>query len=1219
MPTPARDWTPAQRDAITHAGGGLLVSAAAGSGKTSVLAERCAHLVCDAAEPCSVHELLVVTFTEAAAIEMKGRIARALADRHAARPDNDHLARQLSLIDRASISTLHGFCARLLRQHFHVLGLDPAFRIFDGDEATLLKQEVARNLFADRYDAAEGDGGREFRDLIDLYGDGDDERLMGEVMAVHDTLGSVVDPAGWMARTRAAAAEVAAAPLKDTALGRAFIDGLKRELAGVVRECEAAGKYVKSLGGFDGYVTHLRELFAVAKHLSEVLASDGLDAVAEVAKGIAVPRLRPVSSLVPDKELAKGRVDAVNALIKEGPWRRRLAFAEATWRAGMAATTPHVDTLLSLVDDYGEAYRLEKDEQGGLDFNDLERLTLKLLGGGDDGTGGPSAVARAYHTQFRHVMVDEFQDINEVQDAILTRVSREGLGRAKGSNLFCVGDVKQSIYRFRLADPARFLARRATYAADADRGRVIDLQQNFRSRGPLLDAVNGVFERLMTADAADLDYDESQRLVVGAKWPAGDAVTSFTGSPIELHLLPKSIAGASVEEAEGEDAADLDRSQREAVLVGHRVLEMVGKLDRPAMTVVDRDGTVRPVRCGDVVVLLRSMRFKADTYAKQLRAMGVPVHAQSSTGYFEAVEVNDVLSLLRVLDNGRQDVPLAAVLRSPIANLPAVEDALARIRIAYPLDDGGEAVPFHVAVRRYAAEQHDELAAKLTDVLNQLAAWRQTARDRPVAELLWAVYTRTGYLAFVGGLPRGEQRQANLVELHERARQFGTFRRQGLGRFLVFLERLRAESDLGQASVASEADDVVRIMSIHKSKGLEFPVVIVPDLGKLINVADLNGSILMDRDLGLGLRVVDDDRQVRYPSLAWTVVQQRLRQQTLAEELRVLYVALTRAKEHLILIGTTDESAAEGWRQQWADHAGPFPAEMVLAARSPLDWVGPAAASLPSMFEVVVHDAEDVAESSQAHAAAPVRSPDQAARADLDPLVPEPPVTAAAAAVIDRIGRKYPYEPAAATEAATAVTTLTKAAGTGPAVERVLDLPRFVAGEATVTAVDRGSATHAVLERMSFAAATSAEAVRAEVAKLAAARRITDAQADAVDVDAILWLMSTDVGGLLRDGRARREVPIYFAHGTTGGMDDVMVRGRVDALVPDGGGWLVVDYKTDRVSGDGVAARADTYAGQMDLYAAAVAKVTGRPAVGWALVFLHGREIVRPAGASGRP
>ena len=546
-----------------------------------------------------------------------------------------------------------------------------------------------------------------------------------------------------------------------------------------------------------------------------------------------------------------------------------------------------MDVFLSLVADFSRAYDDAKTEQNALDFADLERLTLRALKVDGTNPSMPTPLARSFHQQFKHVLVDEYQDINQVQDEILSLVSRECFA-GQGSlppNLFCVGDVKQSIYRFRLAEAQQFLNRRDTYSLPDSHGQVIDLQTNFRSRGPLLHVINGIFERLMTQQAADLDYDDTQKLSAGQTFPTIE--NGFTGSPVELHVVPKE--GGDPENDENE----LDRSEREATVLGHRILQLVSPTDAPPMQVVDRTGalpTHRPIRYADIVILLRSLRFKADQFAATLRNMGIPVHTESATGYFEATEINDVLSLLHVLDNQRQDIPLAALLRSPLSGLKNAEDNLARIAVAY----AGE--PFHIAVQKYAEVQSDPLADFLRNFQLTLLQWRQEIRRRPVAEVLWKIYDQTGYLAYVAGLPNGEQRQANLIELHDRALQFAVFNRQGLGRFLLFLEKLKKESDLGQASIASEADNVVRIMSIHRSKGQEFPVVLLPDLGKLINLQDTQGSILLDRQAGLGMQVIDDTLQIRYPSLASTVVQNRLKQQTLAEELRVLYVALTRQK-----------------------------------------------------------------------------------------------------------------------------------------------------------------------------------------------------------------------------------------------------------------------------------------------------------------------------------
>jgi ATP-dependent helicase/nuclease subunit A len=1194
-------WTNEQRAGITTVDRSLLVSAAAGSGKTSVLAQRCVHLICDANPPCSIDELLVVTFTELAAAEMKARIQKALAQRHAANP-NPHTARQLALIDRASVGTLHGFCSRLLRQHFHLLGLDPNFLILDPDETALLKLEVAREIFEERYDRDDADA---FRQFVDSYGQGSDDRLVEWVLRAHDTLCSVLDPAAWMTRSRARITRAIELPFKDTELGEEFGAGILRYLKSLRAECGEAGKAIKETARFPDYVAHLRELYSVLNHWVKVFETHGLDALVEEAGTVELPNLPRVSAKVDGKELAKERVDAIRKAMKTGEWRQCLTFTAAEWKDGLERILPHVDTFLSLVGEFTKRYSQAKDEESGLDFSDLERLALRLLRDANATKLEPSAVARFFHQQFQHVLVDEYQDINEVQDAILNLISRECLAqrRLATPNLFCVGDVKQSIYRFRLAEPRRFLQRREEYQKAGTHGRLIDLQQNFRSRAPLLEAINGIFEKLMTMEAADLNYDASQRLKPGLTFPQIPETICFTGAPIELHLLPRDSAG-------DED----DRSDREAAFCAHRILQIM-----KTMHVIDRStGSPKPraVKFSDIVILMRSLQFKADQYAQGLRNAGIPVHSESATGYFEATEINDILSLLKILDNQRQDIPLAAFLRSPLAALPNPEDSLAKIHLAYASAD--PPIPFHQAVTRYAAEHSDELAGHLRDLQNRLEDWRTLARRRPLAQVLWTIYDQTGYLAFCAGLRDGEQRQANLIELHERARQFGSFRRQGLSRFLQFLDKLKTESDLGQASIASQAEDVVRIMSIHRSKGLEFPIVLLPDLGKLINLRDCQGSILLDRLAGLGLQVVDEDRQARYPSLAWTVVQNRLHQQALAEELRVLYVAMTRAKEHLILCGTCDAGQVDKWTGQWAQHSGPLPTEMILSARTMLQWIGPAAvASGSSAFEIHSHSIDEIAAWLTEHTHQPTVP---IHLSELRRLNPPPPPSPASEQIIDRVCHPYPFEEIAKIAAAQSVTSLAKhgselspifpSPSEEAELDRTLPKPAFLLANAPPDAAERGTATHAVLEHLDFHNTTGESAIREQIEKMVATRRITAEQAACVDVATISWLMNQSVGQILREPgiTLHRELPVYFALPSKNPLDQIMVRGRLDVLVEKENRLIIVDYKTDRVTGESLNQRAAFYQPQLQLYREAIERITSKKVVSAILVFLYARQ-----------
>jgi ATP-dependent helicase/nuclease subunit A len=1262
-PRPARKWTDAQRAGITTVGHSLLVSAAAGSGKTSVLAERCAHLVCDCDDPCDVDQLLVVTFTEAAAAEMKGRIRAALRDR-AAREPSGRLAHQLALMEHAHVSTLHSFCSRVLRQHFHLVGIDPTFSVLDGDEAKLLRNETARQLLADRFELDDAEGS--FAAFIDAYGDGDDARVVQLIVRSHEMLASLRDPEAWM-RDSLARIEDAAAPskpLEKTALGLELAAFIGSGLASLRTRCDEAIAVVSRAAGFPKYEQQLREYAATLAHWERLLESAGLAAVSEEVRTFQPPKLPSVRNDVPGKDVAKAAIEAVRDGMTKGPWVGAMRFTPAEYREGMRSVLPHARLFLDLVRQFGTRYRMAKDASRTIDFSDLERLTLHALADKDRPDGvHPSRAAHAYHRRFRHVLVDEYQDINEVQDAILSLLSTECLwakderGRRKddeggtrpassfirppsalASNLFAVGDVKQSIYRFRLAEPARFLARQLLFRDDDStprRGQLIALQANFRSRAKLLEAINATFERLMTEAAADIEYDASHRLVPGLPYvdpPAG--VRSFPGAPIGLHLLPDKFGGSGAtggdaEDVVGDDDAspdDLDRTQREAVLVAARVRQMMGLDGGQPVHVADKDdaGTpvYRPVRYRDVVILLRAMQHKAEDFADALRGAGIPVHSEGRTGFFESTEVRDVIALLRLLDNARQDVPLATFLRSPLGRLPrpGAEDALARIRLACP----ERAAAYHEAVVRYAAEQDDELAAHLRDLLADLKRWRELAQRRPLADLLAAVFEETGYLAYVGALHGGEQRVANLQDLQARAAQFGTFHRQGLSRFLEFLDTLKEETDLGQPSVASEAQDVVRVMSVHRSKGLEYPVVIVPDLGKGINLGDCNGPVLLDRMAGLGMSVIDTRLQARYPSLASTLVGRRLRQQALAEELRVLYVAMTRAKEHLILIGTCPAKRPDEWRSRWTGHAGPLPAADVLGAGCMLDWLGPvAAATGPAAFDVVAHDPDAVRQWRGPRPTYERWTERQAALARLEPISPAPPPDDVARRVIGRLTAPYPFEPftrVAASRAATRDEThappAASASASGSAA--ALPLPRFLAGDCGPSAADKGTATHLLLEHLDYAAPLDEDGIRGQLGGLVDRELLTEAQASCVDVASIVWLAGSEAGAMLRDAkRTRREVPVYLADAPEGPgvppsddpLDQVMIRGRLDALVIDDSSVTIIDYKTDAVSEAQVPARAEAYRAQLATYARAVERITGKPVKAALLAFLTPRVV----------
>jgi ATP-dependent helicase/nuclease subunit A len=1239
MPSESKTpWTHEQERAIKTTGRSVLVSAAAGSGKTAVLAERCAYLVCDAPDKCGVDELLVVTFTNAAANEMRERIEHVLRDR-LEKQDDPCLARQLALIERAQISTLHGFCSRIIKQNFHLLGIDPNCVTLDEDEATLLRNEVARELFADRY---AGESAGEFQKFIDLYGSGNDEPLMHRVIRTHELLSSTIDPKSWVQRAMNRIASARKGDLRKSDLGAQLIHVIACGLVDLKRKAIHASERLSEMDGLAHYAEYVNELLAAIQDWTGQFADGDFDALSAAVQGFEMPKLTAVRGIEESlREAGKQIVDSVRKSMQQGTLFEVSRFNTAEWRDGLARIATPTRIFLDLTLEFSRRYRKAKDEIRAMDFSDLERHALKILR--DERFPDqlvPTDAARAYHGQFAHVLVDEYQDINAVQDAILTLVSRpqvtpspctQGEGRGEGSaqNLFCVGDVKQSIYRFRLAEPKRFLDRAEKFRnGDDGVGEVIDLSHNFRTRAPLIDVLNEVFSRLMTKDAAEITYDNSHALRAAFPYPS-DTTDCLAGAPVEIHLVPKP---PRAEVDSDPDSDELDRSEREAVVIAHRIRELMGQGEKgaPKARVFDKSlGALREIRYRDIVILLRSMRVKADQFAEQLRAAGVPVHSDSGTGFFESMEVRDILSLLRLLDNQRQDVPMAAVLRSPLAKLPNADDCLARVRLAFR----GKSIPFHEAVVRFAHQGGDEIAASLLDFLQNLGRWRTLAHRRPLAEVLWRIYDETGYLAFCAGLEDGEQRVANLIALHERARQFGTFQRQGLGRFMQFVKNLQEQSDLGQPSVASEADDVVRIMSVHRSKGLEFPVVFLPDLGKRHNFADSRGIILVDREAYVGLQAVDEEKRIRYPSLPWVLCQEKLKRQMLAEELRVLYVAMTRAREHLILVGTCDEKTRNGW-EDWKSHEGALPNDVILGCNTMLDWIGPVAAAIesskPGSFTGILHDDEQIQQWAGQIIRRPALSEDQKKLAKLDPLDPSPAPDKFATGVIDRMTAPYAWNSFTRLPAVASVTSLTKSGRAAPGGESAsradlvsfdleLAAPRCVAKDQRATPTEVGSATHLVLQYLDFTKASSAAEIERQLEAMTRRKLVLAAHAKIVDREAIQWLAQSELGLLLNKhhSQLRRELPVYFAQpaadgpNTDGGLDRVMIRGRLDVMLPLDDGLLIADYKTDRVTADTIDARAEFYREQITSYADAIARISGQPVNRIYLAFLAPRILRR--------
>lgn len=1218
---PPAPWTVEQWEAITARGCSLLVPAAAGSGKTAVLVERIIRRLTDPFDPIDVDRLLVVTFTEAAAAEMRDRIGRALQKSLADDPANAHLRRQLALLGRASISTLHSFCLSILRQHFHRLGLDPSFRVMGEHEAKLLQQEVLDRVFEDNY-TGEGEA---FLALVERFGGtGADDALRGLVLRLYDYARSLPWPDQWLAEgadrfkiapDASLEAQPWFAPVRDAAV---------RQVQRASRVIEAALSLARAPGGPAVYAENLTDDLAALEQFLRIASGGGWDDIRRVLHDLSFGRLKPVRQETVD-QISQQRVKDLREKAKKiitGLKESTFIRPARECLEDLRSLAPHVETLIGLVRRFGEEYGGAKSARAMVDFGDLERFSLTLLldDGASPGELVPSEVACELRGRFAEVLVDEYQDINGVQDAIITLVSRTGEdsgspGNGKGAgaspNLFMVGDVKQSIYRFRLADPGLFMAKYQSYAArsgllsgesprsdPASPRQRIDLRANFRSRESIVSGVNFLFRQIMTPGVGEIGYDAEAELVCSAEYPSGERVAS---PAVEVHLIetdPEAASGpwdgglgAAVEPertfptSEDDPAVqDLSSLEREAALVARRIKDLVtGSSDRPgpAFSVWDKKSRCyRPLEYRDIVILLRAAKDRSNVFIDILQRSGVPAYAQVGTGYFSAIEVELMLSLLAIIDNPRQDIPLAGVLRSPLVGLSATD--LARIRLCAPGTD------FFGAVAA-AASRDDlgELARRVRSFLERLDSWRTAARRGPLGRLIWQIYRDTGYLSYVEGLPGGQQRHANLLALYDRARQFDQFARPGLFRFLRFIDRLReSDQDLGTAPALGENENVVRVMSVHQSKGLEFPVVFVAGLGNGFNWQDLRRDLLFQRELGLGPMVVIPEQRLQYPSLAHLAAVQSIRMETLAEEIRVLYVALTRAREKLILVGSARDLArqCERWTETIEHRGWALPDAYLAEARCYLDWIGPALCrhavgeplrtlagvrtlpadsnvledpsawdirlwrpqeiNLPGEGEISWSGGNDLSGSStrqdllrhRLRALEPLDRP-------LRPEVIEP--------VRERLQWRYPFAEAVGRFAKVSVTevkgrfgsdgedsaqatsalTNPSVASTQPAIRTATALhrrPRFLQDDpGRLTPAEIGTATHLVLQHLDLSSALDEREIGRQIERLAEQEILTPELARAVDVASMARFFASPLGLRLRTpgGMVYRELP----------------------------------------------------------------------------------------------
>ncbi len=1240
-------WTTEQQQVIDLRNRNILVSAAAGSGKTAVLVERIVKIITDKNHPVDIDHLLIVTFTNAAAAEMRERIGNAIEKALDEQPGNEHLLRQLTLIHNAQITTIDSFCLYVVRNHFHEIDLEPNFRIGDEGELKLLREDVLGRVLEQNYE----EPSEAFSDFVEGYASGRTDAALNEmILQLYEFSRSYPWPEKWL-DSFVGAYRIETREELDRA---EWLAPLTENICFVLKDCEQLLKQALAVtqqdDGPDMYEKAVRSDLEKYESLSKLTSFCELSVALSDIKYDRLASSRGFEG-DPDKlELVKSLREQAKDVVKK-LCKQYFFCSPEMMIEQLERTEPMLEEVVRLTKQFADEFAAAKRRKNLVDFHDVEHFALQILV--DEETEKAKKTAEEFRDTFEEIMIDEYQDSNEVQETLLRSISREERGE---NNIFMVGDVKQSIYRFRLARPELFMKKYDSYSLEESTTQRIDLHKNFRSREEVLTCTNDIFYKIMARSLGNVEYDAEAALYPGASYP------------VSADFIPEILLADSNDELL-EDTELTDKKTLEAKIVAEEIKHLM-----KTQPVTDKAaGTLRAARYSDIVILLRSLSGWADSLVEVLNENGIPAHTVSSTGYFSTVEVQTVLSMLRLLDNPRQDIPMAAVLRSPMAGLTDEELAVLR------LEDGS--VPFHEAVLELAeglyeedgqkeisdseadseadqkqgrnadekTENHIEITAhrKLLKFYKKYKQLRQLVPDTPIHELIEIILRETGYGHYVAAMPAGNRRTANLNMLLEKAAAYEKTSYKGLFHFVRYIDELQKyDVDFGEADMVGENEDVVRIMSIHKSKGLEFPIVIVSGMGKNFNKQDTRSKMVLHPELGIGLDYMDGKKRIKSPTIAKKAIAKQIDLENLGEELRVLYVALTRAKEKLILTGTLKDAPEklEFFRQQAnLSKAADRPLSYLTreGASGYLDWILPAVLSYGDKYpvriveaaELVLDEVENQLEQNE----------------DLTERIEE--IEAADTQLVgqlkQRFSQRYPYQTDILRKNKYSVSELKHRAmrekfeaeqeETIPAFleEPVTPtIPLFIQREESVEQETanrgalRGTAVHRVMECYDF---TSEKSVQEQMDAMEKEEKITADMRTLVKERIVADFVSSETGKRMalaqRMGALYREKPFVmgfteeelenygFGAGaqmieneaqTENAQQEIMsenvsqenhmheedltlIQGIIDVFWIEDDGITVLDYKTDRV--DTAQELIDRYATQLKLYADALERV----------------------------
>lgn len=1158
-------WTSEQEQAIMEKGSNILVAAAAGSGKTAVLVERIINKIIK--DHIDIDKILVVTFTNAAASEMRERILDAIYKKLDKEPNNEELQRQIFLLNKSSICTIHSFCLDVIHNNFFELDIPSNFRIADTTEIELLKQEVLEDLFEEKYNNNDSD----FLKLIETYTSySGDEPLKESCLEIYEYIQSSPFPNDWLEEKVEMFAKKENDDFAKSTWGKILINKFAKQIENEIIMLENVRMKLQRESNLDKFIKVIRKDIDMLEEIRIATKKSWNDAY-NVAMKLEFDKWPVDRKIVSDtKEQAKKIRDIMKKNIKKIIDEMFSYNSEEAYES-IYEMYEILKIMKNLIIDFKNKFSKSKKERNIIDFNDIEHMALEILVKKDGKQIIPTEVCKKYQEKFEEIAIDEYQDSNLVQEYILNSISRN-------NNIFMVGDVKQSIYRFRQARPELFLEKYNKYKQKNEKEESenlkIKLFKNFRSRKTILDITNLIFENIMSKEFGDIDYNEQEYLNYGANYAEGKEEPKT-----QIYMLDMQDGDELEEESEDKF---IEKEEIEAKFVAKKIREIV---DSKELVWDKKQNKYREVMYKDIVVLLRSTSVLAPIYEKEIMSLNIPVFSDTSSQYLDSIEISTIMSLLKIIDNPMQDIPLVTVLRSPIFNFS--DNELVEIRLC------DKKSQFYVALRKSLVQVNDRLKSKIEDFLNKIEEFKQYEKEKPLNEFIWKIYIETGYYDYVTLMQNGKQRRENLKLLFEKAKQYEKASFKGLFHFINFIERMKLGSqDMGAAKIIGENEDVVRIMSIHKSKGLEFPIVFLSSTGKKFNLRDLNGKILLHQDLGIGPEYINYERKISYSTMAKEAIKLISKRESLSEEMRVLYVALTRAKEKLIITGISNNAKKDIERKKELlnIYGNEIQISLLEDCKNYLDWIMyvQLKENPVELIDFYIQNVSDIdIEEKEEENQDKLKEIEYRMNGKWSKEIAE------------KLEWKYTRKGLTNIPTKMSVTQIKRINERKEEKEKIDTVPNFMKEEIEITSARKGTLMHLCIQKMDENKEYSITDIKEFIRDLEERYIITKKEAMSIPIKKLYEYTKTKLWKELKEAKQiKKEEPFYIEIPANEIMEiedneKILVQGIIDLYYINKNDELIlVDYKTDYVKSK--EELVNKYRTQINLYAKALEKALGK-------------------------